>query len=85
MSAKVSAKGGLVIPAEYRRKYGIKSGDRLLVVDYGGVLALVPALERPVEEASGMLKSPSSLTMALLEERAREREREDRKAALRSG
>jgi bifunctional DNA-binding transcriptional regulator/antitoxin component of YhaV-PrlF toxin-antitoxin module len=68
--------GWIVIPAELRRKYLIKPGDEIGVVDYGGVLSLVPMLERPVEEARGILKGRKSLTRALLRERRRERKHE---------
>ena len=74
-TAKVSEKGWVVIPVEYRRRYGLKPGDTVNVVDYGGVLALVPSLEDPVDQARAM-HSGASLTTSLLEERARERERE---------
>jgi AbrB family looped-hinge helix DNA binding protein len=74
---KVSTKGWVVIPAEYRRKYGIKAGDRVHIVDYGGLLTIVPLLPDPVEEACGILKGPISLTDALLAERRSEREHED--------
>jgi AbrB family looped-hinge helix DNA binding protein len=75
--AKVSTKGWVVIPAEYRRKYGIKAGDQVHIVDYGGLLAIVPLLPDPVEQACGILKGPTSLTEALLAERGSEREHED--------
>ncbi len=75
VSAKISQKGWVVIPAEYRRRYGLKSGDRVRIVDYGGVLALVPPMKDPVEESMGMLEG-ASLTKPLLAERARERESE---------
>ena len=39
-----------------------------------GVLALVPRLGRPVEEAAGMLKARRSLARALLAERRKERQ-----------
>ena len=45
------------------------------MVDYGGVLALVPTLAKPVRQAAGMLKGSKSLTRALLAERRRERAR----------
>jgi len=75
VSVKMSAKGWVVIPAEFRQRYGLKPGDRVRVVDYGGVLALVPAMREPIDESRGMLEG-ASLTRALLEERARERDRE---------
>jgi AbrB family looped-hinge helix DNA binding protein len=64
----ISGKGWVVIPAELRRKYNLRPGDTVRVVDYGGVLAIVPALDEPVEQAAGMLKGHGSLTQALLEE-----------------
>jgi hypothetical protein len=45
------------------------------VVDYGGVIALVPALENPIEEGAGLLMDAPSLAPALRAERARERQR----------
>ena len=45
------------------------------VVDYGGVLALVPVMAKPVRQAAGMLKGRTSLTRALLTEHGRERSR----------
>ena len=75
VSVKISEKGWVVIPAEYRRRYGLKSGDRVRIVDYGGVLALVPQMENPVEDSRGLLEG-ASLTKAMLAERARERRRE---------
>jgi AbrB family looped-hinge helix DNA binding protein len=41
-TAKVSAKGWIVIPKYLREKYGLKKGSSVQVVDYGEVLALVP-------------------------------------------
>ena len=78
-TSRVSAKGWIVIPAEFRRKYGIEPGDEIEIVDYGGVLSLVPLLERPVQEGRGALKSGKSLKEALLRERRRERKRESRR------
>jgi len=41
-------------------------------VDYGGILALVPAMADPIETAAGMLRGGDSLTEALLAEHRRE-------------
>ncbi len=75
--ATVSQKGWVVIPAELRRKYHLQPGARVVLVDYGGVISLVPATSDPITEGVGLLKGEDSLTAALLEERARERARED--------
>jgi hypothetical protein len=48
----------------------------VLVVDYSGVLALVPKLRDPVRQAAGMLKSRKSLRNAVLAEHWDERRRE---------
>ena len=76
MTAIVSAKGWIVIPAEFRKKYDLKPGARVMLVDYGGVLAIVPALPNAIASSMGMLKGGTSLTKALLAERRRERARE---------
>lgn len=72
----ISAKGWVVIPAGLRKKYNLHAGRHVALVDYGGVLAIVPALADPIEEAAGILKSEASLTKALLDERRQERDRE---------
>lgn len=76
MSLRISSKGWVVIPAELRKKYKLKSGDEVQIVDYGGVLALVPNMKDPIKQAAGMLKGKHSLTKALLEERRADRLRE---------
>lgn len=66
---KVSAKGAIVVPVELRRKYDLHEGSRVELVDYGGVLAIVPAMAKPIQESRGMLKGGRSLLNALKEER----------------
>lgn len=75
-TARVSAKGWIVIPAPLRRRYHIEPGQEIRIVDYGGVLSLVPVLQDPVRDARGLLAGDTSLTEALLAERHRERERD---------
>ena len=74
MDVKLSQKGWVVIPAALRQKYGLKPGAHLQVVDYGGVLAIVPAFKNPVKDGAGMLKGGNSLTQAMVEEHRRERQ-----------
>jgi AbrB family looped-hinge helix DNA binding protein len=76
-TAKVSTKGWVVIPKDLRKKYGLEKGTQVQVVDYGDVLALIPLPDDPVEALHGMLEGGPSLTADLLEERARERSREE--------
>ena len=76
MTVTISGKGWVVIPAELRRKHNLHPGTQVQVVDYGGVLALVPKLHDPVNQAAGMLKGHKSLRRALLEEHRAELRRE---------
>lgn len=76
MTVTVSQKGWVVIPAELRRKHDLHPGTKVQVVDYGGVLALVPKLADPVRQAAGMLSGPKSLRSVLLAEHRAERRRE---------
>jgi AbrB family looped-hinge helix DNA binding protein len=78
-TAKVSAKGWVVIPAEYRRRHHIRPGDQVRVVEYGDVIAVVPQVREPEAAGYGMLKGKTSLTNALLRERRKDRRRESRK------
>ncbi len=75
MTVKVSEKGWVVIPAGLRRKYNLQPGSAVQVVDYGGVVALVPSLDDPVQQAAGMLKGCKKLTAALLAEHRKDRAR----------
>ncbi|RPJ62315.1 MAG: AbrB/MazE/SpoVT family DNA-binding domain-containing protein [Acidobacteria bacterium] len=77
MKVRISQKGWIVIPAELRKKHNLRPGSEVQVVDYGGVLALVPKLDDPVRQASGLLKGRKSLTRALVAEHRAER-REDK-------
>ena len=44
-------------------------------MDYGGVLAIVPALENPIRQAAGMLKAGGMLlTQTMRAEHQKERE-----------
>ncbi len=78
MSLTISNKGWVVIPAELRKKYNLLPGTEVVIVDYGGVLSIVPALDKPIKQGRGLLKGLPSLTQDLLQERAQERSREGR-------
>ncbi len=72
----ISGKGWVVIPRELRQRYHLKKGDRVHIIDYGGVLFLVPASSDPIQEGLGMLKGGRSLTESLLEARREDATRE---------
>jgi len=68
-TSTLSAKGWVVIPQELRERYGLKKGDKVRFVEYGGVIAVVPISKTPVAESRGMLKGETSLVKALLKSR----------------
>jgi AbrB family looped-hinge helix DNA binding protein len=76
MNVRLSQKGWVVIPSALRKKYGLIPGATVQVVDYGGVLALVPVLKNAVKDGAGILRGEDSLTAAIVEEHRKERERE---------
>jgi AbrB family looped-hinge helix DNA binding protein len=80
MALTISNKGWVVIPAELRKKYNLLPGTEVVIVDYGGVLSIIPALKNPIKQGRGMLKGLPSLTQDLQKERGKERSREERKA-----
>jgi AbrB family looped-hinge helix DNA binding protein len=79
MSLVVSNKGWVVIPAELRKKYNLLPGTEVIIVDYGGVLSIVPALQNPIKQGRGLLKGLPSLTKDLLQERKNEKSREGKR------
>jgi len=76
-TTKVSSKGWVVIPKPLRDEFGLTTGTRVKVVAYGGVLAVVPQPDDPVEALHGMLEAGPSLTKDLLAERALDQAKEE--------
>lgn len=68
-TSTLSKKGWIVIPQELRRRYRLRKGDRVHVIDYGGVISLVPASKAPIKNTMGMLKGKTSLVKALIRAR----------------
>jgi len=81
--AKVSSKGWVVIPASLRRRYGLKPGTMVEFAEEEGRIVISAKRSSRIEELFGKLAGQTSLTAALLEERAQELEREE--ARLRAG
>ncbi len=76
-TAKVSAKGWVVIPKELRERAGIREGEMVHVIELGGLVALIPVARDPIAAARGMLAGGPSLAQALLRERKQEGEQEE--------
>lgn len=80
MVLTVSNKGWVVIPAEFRKKYNLHAGSKVVIIDYGGVLAIVPAVSDPIKTGKGFLKGTSSMTEDLKNDRELEKQRDLRLA-----
>lgn len=75
----VTSKGQLVIPIRLRRRYGIKAGTRVRFIEKGQEIVLQPLTPAYIRSLRGLLKDYPSLTRELLEERAKDKEREEAK------
>jgi AbrB family looped-hinge helix DNA binding protein len=80
-TGNVTTKGQLVIPARLRRRLGIKAGTRIRFVERGGEIVLQPMTSTAIRALCGVLKSETSVTAELLDERRREREHEEHEVA----
>ena len=79
VTTTVTSKGQIVIPSKIRRHLNIKKGTRLCITEKGNEIVLQPLTEDYFEKAAGILKTKGKLTRAVMAERKREREKEDRK------
>ena len=75
METYATVKGQIVIPAELRRKYRIKAGTKINVIDTGEAILLKPVTEESLMRLQGRLKGKDVLK-SLLEERHKDAERE---------
>ncbi len=81
---RITARGQITIPSDLRERLEIKAGTRFNVIEENGRLVLVPITARGIKDFVGFLKPKSGEPSAfeeLFRERARERHREDMKAA----
>ncbi len=74
----VTSKGQVVIPSRIRRKYNIKKGTKLYIEEKGEYIILKPITEEYFERVAGVLPTKGKLSRALLKDRAKEKERENR-------
>jgi len=73
----VSGKGQIVIPSKVRRRYKIKKGTRLNLEERGDELVIRVLSGEYFNRLAGILPGKGRLSKALLEERDRDREKED--------
>lgn len=73
---RATVKGQVIIPARLRKKYNIKKGTRVAVLEgEGNVILIKPLSDDPIEASRGILKGENSLIRALIKERREEAKR----------
>lgn len=75
----LTSKGQIVIPSKIRKRLNIKKGTRFSVIEKGKQIILQPLNEEYFETLAGSLKTRGRLTKAIFEERAKEKELEEKK------
>ena len=68
-TVKTLSKGQIVIPAELRKRHHIEPGTEMQIMEYGGIIYLIPPVKDPVKAACGVLAARPSLAGRLLKER----------------
>jgi len=68
-TVKTLSKGQIGIPADIRKKHHIVPGTEMQIMDFGGVICLIPPVGDPVKAACGVLPARPSLAGRLLKER----------------
>jgi AbrB family looped-hinge helix DNA binding protein len=71
-TVKTLSKGQIVIPAGIRRRYHIEPGTEIQIMEYGGIIYLIPPVQDPIKAACGILPLKPSLSEKLLRERRKE-------------
>jgi bifunctional DNA-binding transcriptional regulator/antitoxin component of YhaV-PrlF toxin-antitoxin module len=78
IEVQVAARGLITLPHALREAYGIRQGDRLTLLDLGGVFVLSPhasrvdaLAERAAEQLRERGETVESMLLAIREERAR--------------
>jgi AbrB family looped-hinge helix DNA binding protein len=75
MDTLVTRRGQTVVPAAIRRRYKIQEGDRLVWIDDGRTIRVVPVPADPIAALQGSAKGEGLMEL-LLAERKLERQRD---------
>jgi len=74
MQSVATIKGQIVIPAELRKKYGIKAGTKINVMDENDRIVLQPITREYIHSLRGKFRG-KGLLKALADEKKKEKER----------
>ena len=71
----VTTKGQIVIPSKIRRRHNIRKGTKLYIEERGDELIIKPVTPEYFSKVAGVLETKGKLSKALLQERAKDKER----------
>jgi AbrB family looped-hinge helix DNA binding protein len=75
----VTAKGQIVIPGRLRQKLNIRQGTQVSIFERNGEIIVRPITDQYIESCMGMTGTQGRLLKALLREKSKDRERENRR------
>lgn len=75
METIITERGQTVVPAQIRKRHKMKKGTKLVWLDDGKTIRVIPIPDDPIEALHGIGEGENLLD-ALLQERKRERSRE---------
>jgi len=74
--SRATIKGQVIIPAPLRKKFNIKKGTRIAIIEgEGNIIVMKPLPDDPIEASRGALKGKTSILKALLKDRREEAKR----------
>ena len=73
----MTIKGQIVVPAKMRRKFGLKKGTKVAIIEDEHGFSVRPLDRKYFDQYAGLLPGKGKATKALLEERKKDREHED--------
>ena len=76
----VTIKGQIVVPVKIRRKFGLKKGSKVAIIEKENGFTVEPLNKKYFEQFAGILKGKGKATKKLLEERRKDAEREDHRS-----
>jgi hypothetical protein len=76
MRLEIGRDGRIAIPVTLPQKHFLTPGSSIEIVDYGGLMTLIPCHDDPISAAAGMLAGNTSMTKALLVEHHQARDTE---------
>jgi len=71
-TVRTLSRGQIVIPAGLRKKFRIEPGTEMQIMEYDGIICLIPPMDDPVRAACGALPAEPSLGDRLLLDRKKD-------------